>query len=284
MILIADSGSTKCDWIGIKEIGDNTPTIRFSTQGLNPTILADEAISKILNGCKEINRFRDQVERIFFFGAGCGEKSYQKRMVSLFDQFFRMSDNIMVDSDLAAAVYACTTKPGVICILGTGSNCCFYNGVEIITKIPSLGYSIMDDGSGNYFGRMLLREYFFKNMPKDISNSFRAKYNLDPEDIKHKLYEEGRANAYLASFATFLFDHYTHEYIQSLIMKGIRSFLDTHLQLYAEELKNYPLHFVGSIAHYSKDNIKLLCQEYGYKFGNVIQKPMENLYKNLILL
>lgn len=283
MILIADSGSTKCDWIAIKKWGDVNPQIRFSTPGLNPAILNDNTIAHIITSNNELMSLTNDVEVIYFFGAGCGEELFRNKMVSVLEEIFQSCIEINVDSDLAAAVYACTMKPGVVCILGTGSNSCYFDGKEIITRIPSLGYSVMDDGSGNYFGRELLRHFFFKKMPDDISQAFDDKYNLDPGTIKHNLYEKGRANAYLASYAEFIFNHYSHEYIQSLIEQGIGSFFENNLNIYSMEMSKHPIHFVGSIAYYAKANIESICQKKGYTLGNVIQKPMDSLYKNLAI-
>jgi len=137
MILIAESGSTKCDWVLIEK-PENKVT-RFRTKGLNPAVLKEKDLHKIIS--KEITLInnKDSIKEIYFFGAGCNTDSNNKVLENILSSLFKV-DTLLIAEDMMAAVYATTTKPAVVCILGTGSNCCFFDGAKILQKIPALGY------------------------------------------------------------------------------------------------------------------------------------------------
>jgi hypothetical protein len=161
--------------------------------------------------------------------------------------------------------------------MGTGSNCSYYNGSNLEQRVVSLGYTLMDDASGNYYGKQLIRDYYFKKMPQTIRLAFEHKYNLEADFIKYNLYKQANPNAYLASFAEFMFLNKDSEYVNNLIKKGFRLFAENMIMQFKEELKNCPVHFAGSIAYFSKEEIKEVADEYGFKVGNFIRRPIDGL-------
>jgi len=283
MILIADGGSTKCDWILLNKAGDVIQKTR--TLGLNPTVVSQEEMMQRIQDNEILKAVFNTVERVDFYGAGCGTKTPRLLLSEVLGNLFSTA-KVTVNEDIAAAVYAATTKPGIVCILGTGSNCCYFDGKEIHTGAPSLGYSVMDDASGNYYGKQLLRDYFYKKMPPKVASEFENKFNLDPDTIKVNLYKKTNPNAYLASFAEFLFLCSVDQgYISNLIKKGIFLFIENQVLIY-KEAKKVPIHFVGSIAHFSEELIHQCLQEYNLQPGNFIKRPIDGLityYKKEIL-
>ncbi|MFI2742110.1 N-acetylglucosamine kinase [Zhouia sp. PK063] len=276
MILIADAGSTKCDWIGIND--QKEVVLKVRSKGINPSILKEEEIIDRLTICEELFQVKDKVDKIYFYGAGCGLEKNQNELKAIYQEFFTNASFIQVLEDLAAAVYACTTiEPGIVSILGTGSNCCYFDGKDIITRMPALGYKVMDDASGNFMGKSLLRAYFFKLLPEHLRKQFEEDFDTDPGEIKLNLYKKPNANAYLAGYAMFLFKHIEEPFIQDLIKESVESFVKTHLNLFKEEAKTYPLHFVGSIAYFSQDQIKEVLNKYGMKTGKFVRRPIEEL-------
>ncbi len=274
MILIADGGSTKCDWILLNKEGDVIEKTR--TAGLNPTVISQNEIFQRIEGNESLQAIFKTVKTVDFYGAGCGTKTPRLFLQEILEQLFSTA-KVTVKEDLAAAVYAATTESGIIGILGTGSNCCYFDGKKIYTATPSLGYSVMDDASGNYFGKQLLRDYFYKKMPIEVASEFEKKFNLDPDIIKINLYKKPNPNAYLASFAEFLFlckqDEY---YINQVIKTGISLFIENQVLIY-EEAKKVPVHFVGSIAYFSKEIILQCLKEYNLQPGNFIKRPIDGL-------
>ncbi len=178
---------------------------------------------------------------------------------------------------MLAAVYAATTKPGIVCILGTGSNSCYYDGKSIKINVPSLGYSLMDEASGNYFGKRLIRDYYYKKMPTELALQFEKRYNLDADNIKKNLYRMPNPNTYLASFAEFIFtSEEVNDYFYKLISEGMTKFIEYRILSY-KEAQNVPIHFIGSIAHFSEEIIRDRMKSYHLELGNVIRHPIDGL-------
>jgi len=274
MILIADGGSTKCDWILLNKSGDVIQKNR--TLGLNPTVVSQSEIKDRIQSNEALNAIFSTTERVDFYGAGCGTKTPRLLLQEALSNLFSLA-KVTVHEDIAAAVYATTTKPGIICILGTGSNSCYFDGTKIHSGAPSLGYSVMDDASGNYYGKQLLRDYFYKKMPTKVASEFESTFDLDPDTIKVNLYKKANPNAYLASFAEFLFLCKQDEnYFNQLIKTGIALFVENQVLIY-KEAKQVPIHFVGSIAHFSIEVVSQCLKEYNLKPGNFIQRPIDGL-------
>ncbi|HBK70982.1 MAG TPA: N-acetylglucosamine kinase [Flavobacteriaceae bacterium] len=277
MIFITDGGSTKCDWIAI----DNNGVQLFEkqrTKGLNPAILAPDELLDRIHENDFLNLHKDEVEQIFFYGAGCGTNGHKKALKQVLKLHFPNA-RIKVAEDTLAAVYATITdgEPAIVCILGTGSNCTYFDGEKTHQRINSLGYILMDDASGNYYGKQMIRDYYFKQMPESLRVSFAERYNLETDFIKFNVYKKPNPNAYLASFAEFMFFHKEDKYITDLIKEGIRLFAKTMILQFKEELKTAPVHFAGSIAFLSQDEIREVAKEMGFTVGNFVKRPIEGL-------
>jgi len=280
VILIADSGSTSCDW-AILNPSSLVVDLQFKTKGLNPTYLSTDEIKSILNNSIDILKFKDKVSLIYFFGAGCNSHIFKEKLEDVFQLYFSAADKVSIQGDIQGAVYACTSKPGVVGILGTGSNICYYDGSEIHFKLDSLGYSIMDDGAGSALGRQLLRAYFYKQMPNEIAELFSKEFNINPDYLKENLYSKPFAGRFLASYAKFVLDNKNDPFMNHLLTENLEGYFESHVSQYAELLKNIPIHFVGSIAYFSKIQLEMLCLKYKFKLGNVIQSPINYLAKNI---
>lgn len=169
MVLIADGGSTKCDWILLDSKGD--VKLKTRTLGLNPAVFKQEVLEERLKENSELKSICDIVETVHFYGAGCGTKTPKQNLKETLQNYFYAAKEIEVNEDMAAAVYAATTKPGIVCILGTGSNSCYFDGKDIHMAVDSLGYILMDEASGNYFGKRLIRDYYYNKMPKKLKKN-----------------------------------------------------------------------------------------------------------------
>ena len=274
MILIADGGSTKADWISI-DINKNE-VFRVRTHGLNPAIVAkDELKNRIINMFQLID-VKDQVSEIHFYGAGCGTPKPTKILKNVLESIFTKA-KVFVSEDMLAAVYAAAgQKPSIVSILGTGSNSCFFDGKNMHTTSPSLGYTIMDEASGNYFGKILLKEFFYSKMPNRLSKEFKKQYNLDADFIKKNLYRESNPNMYLATFAKFMFDFKEDKYIKKIIKKGFQEFFKYRI-LPFNKTKETPIYFIGSIAFYFREILEQVAEKYNLRITNIIQRPIDNL-------
>lgn len=275
MKLLVDSGSTKADWIAIDESGK----VLFTTQtlGLNPEVLDKDEVINRLDDKFDIEHNKDKATHLYFYGAGCGTDRMKNFLTDVFKGYFTKAV-VSVHEDTYAAVYATTPKneEAIVCILGTGSNCSFFDGTVLHQKVQSLGYIAMDDCSGNRFGRHLLRGYFFNKMPKELAQEFEEEYNVDADYIKNNLYKEPNPNAYLATFAKFLIKHKDTAFCKKYIYSEMEDFVENYIMQY-ENHKEVPVHFVGSIAFYLKDELTEVLSKYGIKIGNVLRRPIDGL-------
>lgn len=278
MILITDGGSTKCDWIAINKAGE-LATNKIRTKGLNPAILEERKLRKILRKSDELQELKREVTHVFFYGAGCGTEKPKQALQEVLEDVF-VNANVEVQEDTMAAVRASlnhNTEAAVVCIMGTGSNCSYFDGKKLHQRVDSLGYSLMDDASGNYYGKQLIRDHYFNKMPDTIRLAFEHKYNLEADFIKYNLYKQANPNAYLAGFAEFMFLNKDSDYIKEVIKNGLRVFTESMILQFKEELKTVPVHFAGSIAYFAQDEIKEVAKEYGYKVGNFVRRPIDGL-------
>ena len=274
MILITDGGSTKCDWILMDKIGN--VVLKTRTKGLNPAVVPEENIKERILANEELLPFLNKITTVDFYGAGCGTKTPIQLLTNILSEIFSFAE-ISVNEDMIAAVYSATLEPGIVCILGTGSNSCYFDGKVIHNGIESLGYSLMDEASGNYFGKRLLRDYFYKKMPTQLAIDFEKRFNLDPDEIKNHLYKRHNPNMYLASFAEFIFtSKEVNGYFYKLISEGMLKFIEYRILCFKES-QNVPIHFIGSIAHFSEDIIKECMKPYNLELGNIIRRPIDGL-------
>ncbi len=278
MILIADGGSTKCDWILLDE---NTGEFKLKTRtkGLNPAVFKPEVLKMRIEENEDLEKHKNEVTRVDFYGAGCGTPSPAKSLKLQLEDFFSKA-TVDVQEDMVAAALAATTNPGIVCILGTGSNSCYFDGTNVHMEVESLGYILMDEASGNYFGKRLIRDYYYKIMGDDMSREFEKRFDLKADVIKHNLYKEDNPNTYLASFAEFIFTaEERNGYFYKLIYEGLEKFIERRVMCF-KEAQSVPIHFIGSIAFFSEDIIRDVAKRYHLNIGNIIRRPIDGLIKH----
>lgn len=273
MILIADSGSTKTNWFAIDTNGKEL--FKVTTKGLNPAVFSEQILMDRIVDNSNLMDSKNIVTAIHFYGAGCGTSTPKAILLQVLQNIFTNA-NITIKEDTVAAVNSVTTEPAIVCILGTGSNCSYFDGKITHQKIISLGYSVMDDASGNYYGRVLLRDYYFNKMPADFATDFAANYDLGADEIKKNLYKKENPNTYLANFSHYLVKNKHSVYAQNVILTGIRLFIENQI-LQFNESKTLPIHFIGSLAFFLQDEIKILFKEYNLELGKIERHPINGL-------
>lgn len=277
MIIIADGGSTKCDWILLDEHGE--VLMKTRTKGLNPAVFKPHILKERIEASEDLKKHIHKIERVDFYGAGCGTPTPRKNLKNILQEFFIKAE-VNVEEDMMAAAYAATTDPGIVCILGTGSNSCYFDGKNVHMEVESLGYVLMDEASGNYFGKRLIRDYYYKFMGDDMSREFSRRYDLNADTIKHNVYKEENPNTYLASFAEFIFTaEERNGYFYKLIYEGMEKFIERRVMCY-KEAQSVPIHFIGSIAFFSEDIIRDVAKRYHLEIGNIIRRPIDGLIEH----
>lgn len=274
VILIADSGATKTEWCLLKDGKPKT----FFTPGLSPYFLTTDAIADTVQQQLVPQLKNATVDAVFFYGTGCANpdnvKSVKKALQSVFT-----SAEITVNTDLMAAARAvCGKDKGIACILGTGSNSCYYNGKTIVKNSPGIGYVLGDEGSGAYLGKKVVQYYMYNTFDEDLRALFDAKFVTTPVEILDNVYKKPLPNRYLASFTLFLAENRGHYMIENIIEDGLNDFFFQHLNKYNEVWK-YPVNFVGSVADGFKDVIQNLCASYEFELGTIMKNPMQGLAK-----
>jgi glucosamine kinase len=270
--LIADSGATKAEWCLLHNGKKKT----IFTQGISPYFLNTEQIRDLL--LKELKpKLRNiEVDEVFYYGTGCANPTNAKSVKKAIRQVFPMAD-VDVNHDLLAAARAlCGREKGVACILGTGSNSCFYNGKKIVKNSPGLGYVLGDEGSGAYLGKKVIQYYLYGTFDDELRGRFDLTYTTNAAEILENVYKKPLPNRYLASFARFLAENRGHYMIENIIEDGLNDFFFNHLCKYRETW-TLPISFAGSVAFGFKDVLQQLCDSYEFELGKVMKNPMQGL-------
>lgn len=279
MILVADSGSSKTDWV---LASDKQKPVKFSTVGLNPYFLTEKEIVKIIQEQAPVmvNHF-PLIEEIYFFGAGCSNPDKREIVSNALSQLFPRAF-ISVDSDLLGSAYAtCGQHKGLVCVLGTGSNISFFNGEDVDTGKHGLGYILGDEGSGTWFGKALITHYLYGTMPAGIAAKFSNTFDVTKDKVIENVYLKRGANSYLASFARFLSDIKDTEYGRTTLHDGLLAFIETNIKSYPD-YQQYTCHFVGSIAYFFSEELKTLCAANEISVGKIIRQPIDELLNFIV--
>lgn len=271
MILIADSGSTKTDWC-VVENGESI--LRFKTRGTNPFFQTEEEIGKEIEAglLPSLKGFEPSV--IYFYGAGCAFPEKNDMIRRAVNRFLPVP--VEVGSDLLAAARAlCGDQPGIACIMGTGSNSCYYDGREIAKNVSPLGFILGDEGSGAVLGKLLIGDVLKDQLPPALKDQFLTQYELTPALIMDKVYRQPFPNRFLAGFSPFIREHLDEPVIWELVTRSFLAFFTRNVKQY--DYFEQPVHLVGSVAWYYQDVLKDIAFDLGIRLGTIARSPMEGL-------
>ena len=292
MILIADSGGTKTDWLLIHSSGLRKGEViaTFHTQGITPIHQTPDAIRHILGQelMSQLSTFpRAQLIdsgvlekplmsdlQVFFYGSGCTPAHVPiiKQMLGeVFDP-----QKVEVHSDLMAAARAlCQHEEGIACILGTGANSCLYDGNDIVQNTPALGYILGDEGGGAVLGRMFMNAIFKNPAFASIRDEFLAETKLTQADIIQKVYREPLANRFLATTSLFIVERQNNRLLRDLVIENFREFFRKNIVPYKRP--DLPVHFVGSMAHHYPAVLQEAAEAEGFHVMSIVQSPIDGL-------
>ena len=271
MIIVADSGSTKVDWVAIKEDGS---TISVKTAGINPLFITKEEITDILK-TSLASLLGTNVSEVYFYGAGVVADSADSDLQKAFKEVFPVVTFFGASDMLAAARALCGQESGIACIIGTGANSCFFDGTKMAEHVNAGGFILGDEASGGYFGRRLLSDFIKGLFPEDIEKAFKEQYDLDYLKIVDKVYKQPAPNRFLAQFSYFIEQHRETPYMQSLLKSGFRDFMTRNV--YGYNYHDYAMNVVGSIGYIFRREMEEVANECGVKVGKVLKTPIEGL-------
>lgn len=269
-LLLADSGSTKTHWCVLS----GTSAVRsFTTGGINPYLQSEQEILSLLE--TEMKDAGISAREIFFYGAGAGHPAQQAKLAHVLERFFSAPATVAGDL-LGAARALCQQERGVVGILGTGSNACFYDGEKIAAQQVSLGYLAGDEGSGNHLGRRVLQYYAYHTFDEELNAAFETLYGDDVPALLRQLYQQPFPNRMLAGFVPLLAQNRGHYMVENILEDCFHDFFRQHI-LKLRESWQYPIHFCGSVAFEFQDVLLDLCQQFELTPGQVIKDPMAGL-------
>lgn len=271
MKLIADSGSTKVSWRAIKNDGS---VIEINSEGINPVFQPKEDIQKILRrDLKQI--LEEKIDQIFFYGAGVVAPEVSMTLAEVFKEVFPGAECVAESDVLAAARALCGHQPGISCIIGTGSNSCFYDGEKIVKNVKAGGFILGDEGSGGVLGRRFISDYIKGVLPEEITAEFDRRYGLDYLGIVQKVYKEPVPSRFLASFSPFILEFKDNSHIRSLICSNFDDFFKRNIVHY--DYEKYSVNVVGSIAFYYEDFLREAAAANNMKIGKILKDPIDGL-------
>ena len=274
MILIADSGSTKTEW---RVVDGGKAGKSYISSGINPFFVAGEEIVALLG--KEMPEMKgSRVNRIYFYGTGVSNASKAEIVRGALSAFFR-TDDLFIGSDLLGAARSlCQSEPGIACIIGTGSNSCYYDGKSIVSNVSPLGYILGDEGGGAVIGRKLVAGVLKKQLPGIVIENFFKTWSYTPAEILDNVYNMPFPNRFLGQFTRFIADNIHVPELQGMITSSFDEFITRNVLSYPEARK-YPVHFTGSIAYHFRPFLEELLLKYRLQPGIFTLTPMENLVR-----
>lgn len=273
MIVIADGGSTKVDW---RALSDNGAVKGITTPGINPVFLTEDQIFESFT-TKLSTLPVEEVREVWYYGAGVVSDETKAAICGALKRVFPVAE-CHADSDLMAAARAlCGNEPGIACILGTGSNSCFYDGTSIAANVRAGGFILGDEASGAWFGKQLLSDFVKGLLPQNLNSELVRRYGLDYPTIVQKVYRDPLPSRYLASFLPFIGEYANHPYCRNLLRRGFEAFLTRNVAQY--DYRRYPVNFTGSVAWVFRDHLESCLKALGMRPGTIVKKPADLLAK-----
>ena len=276
MILIADSGSTKTDWCVVE---NGVLVQQIFTKGTNPFFQSEEEISNEIATALLPELKTDEFDAVYFYGAGCGFPDKIEIVHRAISKQLKVKGNVEVATDmLAAARGLCGREAGIACIMGTGSNSCYYDGENIVANVSPLGFILGDEGSGACLGKLMVGDLLKNQMNPELKEKFLKQFDLTPADIIDRVYRKPFPNRFLASLSPFLAQNINEPCVHELVLNSFKAFFKRNIMQY-ENYQNLKVNLIGSVAFYYKDVLAEAAEAMGIQLGTIIQSPMEGLIK-----
>ena len=276
MILIADSGSTKTDWCVVE---NGVLVQQIFTKGTNPFFQSEEEISNEIATALLPELKTDKFDAVYFYGAGCGFPDKIEIVHRAISKQLKVKGNVEVATDmLAAARGLCGREAGIACIMGTGSNSCYYDGENIVANVSPLGFILGDEGSGACLGKLMVGDLLKNQMTPELKEKFLKQFDLTPADIIDRVYRKPFPNRFLASLSPFLAQNINEPCVHELVLNSFKAFFKRNIMQY-ENYQNLKVNLIGSVAFYYKEVLAEAAEAMGIQLGTIIQSPMEGLIK-----
>ncbi|RYE32467.1 MAG: hypothetical protein EOP42_09380 [Sphingobacteriaceae bacterium] len=274
MIAVVYSGSNFANW---KLAQKQTVVRSFKTNGINPFASDEKSILALLNKNIHLIHHAEEIKKIYFFGPGITCQKHKEIVFDAFSQFFKFGKVTVEDDIYAAALATCQDQPGVVCILGSGSNAAYFDGKKIKPNPYGLGYILADEGSANWIGTKIVKAYLNETLPEDLFKKFSEKFDFDRKQILDKVYKQAQPAVFLGSFGNFAKDHIKEAFIADLVKSGFKQFMMKYTLPLMKENPAVPVYFVGTISAHYEDLLLQTAQELQISIKKIIKEPINNL-------
>ncbi|SFG91713.1 hypothetical protein [Pedobacter insulae] len=274
MIAVVYSGSKSAFW----KIASNGKTVAECTMpGINPCFNDPKHILYLLGKNIALINYAEQVKRIYVFAAGASASAKQKELADTLGIFFKNSKITVKDDLYGASIAACYNETGIVGILGSGSNCAYYDGKNPMQNNYGLGFILGDEGSANHLGRLLLKKYLEDKLPTNLKLKLEEKYNVDRPFVLEKVYKKPGVQQYLSSFLDFYIENRTDKYIIQLIDQAFESYFKIYLLPTTTKHPDQEVHFVGTVAGTFQDRLRNTAQKHDVNIISITKEPIYNL-------
>ncbi len=274
MIAIVYSGSNFANW---RLAQKQTVVQSFKTSGINPFANDEKSILSLLNKNINLIHHAEEIKKIYYFGPGITSLKHKETVFNAFSKFFRFGKVVVEDNIYAAALATCQDMPGIVCILGSGSNAAYFDGKKIKPNNYGLGYILADEGSANWIGTKIVKAYLNKTMPEDLYKKFSEKFDLDRKQILDKVYKQTQPEVFLSSFRNFAKEHIKEAFVADLVKAGFNQFMQKYTLPLIQENAGTPVYFVGTVSAAYQDLLLKTANEHQFTIKNIIKEPINNL-------
>jgi len=274
MIAVVYSGSKTAFW---KIARDGRTIAECTMPGINPCFNDQRSILQFLNKKSTLINHAESIKKIYVFAAGASSAERRNELAETLGLFFKYSKIAVKDDLYGAAISACYNNSGIVGILGSGSNCAYFDGRNPEKNNFGLGYILGDEGSANYLGRILLKNFIQKKLPSELQQKFEHKYNLDRPQILERVYKKPQAQQFLSSFFDFFIENRDHKYILDLIHKTFKDYFSIYLMPTVKLHPGKQIHFVGIVAGNFQDQLRGMAKSYGLEITSITKEPIYNL-------
>jgi hypothetical protein len=248
----------------------------FHTMGFNPYFHNGDLVEEKMRATPKAMAYSAEVDRVYFYGAGSSTPKLCEVIAEGLRRVFANAQ-VHVGHDLEGAAFSTYTgEPAITCIIGTGSNSCFFDGETVSEEVPALAYILGDEASGSWFGKKLLAAHLYKRLDPAVEDDFNSTFGFTKDELINRVYKEPNANVFLASFMTFLGKHQEIPQVISWLEEGFQAFIDVHVKCFPN-YKEVPVHFVGSVAYHFQDVLRHVCEREGIEMGNLVKRPVDGL-------
>ncbi len=267
MRIVVENGGSKLDWAIVEE------KKIYSAESINVFNSEKKILAQLGNVFPKRLLLKKNL-LIDFYTAGLTGFT-EKKMKKILTSFFHKPAVCIFSDMLAASRALFKDKNGIVCILGTGSNCAYFDGLKNHSITNALGHLLGDEGSGYDLGKMFLINYFQDNIPLELKTKFENQIDMKGDELLSAIYKSENQKFYIASFAKFLKANESDSFVQKIITDSFLNYFNKH-PFKIKNFSDYKFGFVGGVAFSFRFYIEDILNKKGVS-SRILKNPIEHL-------